>query len=141
MNRFFGAATFFAAFAGVALAQNSAVGNWQYVDGTKTTYITTTEEGGQLKAKITKVAKDGKDDPSAACAKCSGDSKDKPMAGLLILWDTKKDGDNWKDGKLLDPDSGRVVNGKVEIIEGGKKLNVRGNVAFISKTQVWSRMP
>jgi uncharacterized protein (DUF2147 family) len=128
-------------FAAAALAQNSAVGNWQYVDGTKTTYIRTFEDGGQLKATIEKVTKAGADDPAATCAKCTGDSKDKPMQGLLILWDTKKDGDNWKDGKLLDPDSGRIVAGKVEIAEGGKKLNVKGSVAFISKTQVWVRIP
>jgi uncharacterized protein (DUF2147 family) len=128
-------------FAGVMLAQNSAVGNWQYVDGNKITYITTAEDGGALKATITKVTKDGKEDPAAACSKCSAENKDKPLKGLLILWDTKKDGDvNWKEGKLLDPDSGRVVNGKVEVAEGGKKLNVKGNVAFISKTQIWTRV-
>lgn len=124
--------------AAAALAQGSAVGNWKYVDGSKTTYIKTYEEGGQLKATIEKVTKDGKDDPSAVCDKCSGDSKGKPMAGLLILWDTKKDGaTNWKEGKLMDPESGRVVTGKVEVLEGGQKLNVKGSVAFLSKTQVW----
>ena len=130
-----------AIFAAASMAQNSAVGNWQYVDGTKTTYIKTFEEGGQLKATIEKVTKAGVDDPAATCAKCTGDNKDKPMKGLLILWDTKKDGNNWKDGKLLDPDSGRIVTGKVEITEGGKALNVKGSVAFISKTQVWVHVP
>lgn len=125
--------------ASAALAQNPAVGNWTYVDGPKTTYITTEEEGGQLKAKITKVTKDGKDDPSATCAKCSDANKDKPLAGLTILWDTKKDGPNYKDGKLLDPESGRLVKGAVEVMDGGKKLNVKGSVAFISKTQVWTK--
>jgi uncharacterized protein (DUF2147 family) len=123
--------------AAAALAQNPAVGKWQYVDGSKITYITTSEEGGQLKATITGVSKDGKDDPTATCSKCSGENKDKPLAGLMILWDTKKDGANWKDGKLLDPDSGRLVTGKVEVVDGGMKLNVKGSVAFISKTQVW----
>ena len=126
--------------AAASLAQTSAVGNWQYVDGTKITYIKTVEEGGQLKATITKISKDGKDDLAAACNKCSGENKDKPMAGLLILWDTKKDGANWKDGRLLDPDSGRIVSGKVEVAEGGKKLNVKGSVAFISKTQAWTKV-
>lgn len=128
-------------FAAAVLAQNSAVGNWQYVDGTKTTYIKTFEEGGQLKATIERVTKGGTEDPAAACGKCSGENKDKPMKGLVILWDTKKDGDNWKDGRLLDPDSGRIVNGKVELTEGGQKLNVKGSVAFITKTQVWTRIP
>jgi uncharacterized protein (DUF2147 family) len=129
-------ATFCAA---AALAQNPAVGNWTYVDGPKTTYITTTEDGGQLKATITRVTKDGKDDAGATCGKCSDANKDKPLAGLLILWDTKKDGANYKEGKLLDPESGRLVKGAVEVLDGGKKLNVKGSVAFISKTQVWNK--
>lgn len=127
--------------AAIALAEPSAVGNWQYVDGTKITYIKTVEEGGQLKATITKVSRDGKEDPAAVCAKCGEDGKGKPLAGLLILWGTKKDGAmNWKDGKLLDPDSGRVVNGKVEVMDGGNKLNVKGSIAFLSKTQAWTKV-
>lgn len=137
MIKVFAIATFCAA---AALAQNPAIGNWTYVDGTKTTYITTMEEGGALKAQITKVTKDGKDDPAATCAKCSDANKDKPLAGLVILWDTKKDGANYKEGKLLDPDSGRLVKGAVEVIDGGRKLNVKGSVAFISKTQVWTKV-
>ena len=123
-----------------ALAGGPAEGNWQYIDGPRTTFIRTYEEGGQLKAVIEKVTKGGQEDASAVCDKCSGENKGKPMKGLLILWDTKKDGDNWKEGKLLDPDSGRVVKGAVEIADGGKKLNVKGSVAIISKTQAWVKV-
>ena len=137
MMKLFAMSTLFAA---AALAQGPAVGNWQYVDGPKTTFIRTYEEGGQLKAVIEKVTKGGQEDAAAACDKCSGDTKGKPMKGLLILWDTKKDGDNWKEGKLLDPDSGRIVNGKVEVMDGGKKLNVKGSVSIISKTQAWIKV-
>ena len=137
MLKVFAIATFCAA---AALAQDTAVGNWQYVNGPKTTYITTTEEGGQLKAKITKVTKDGKDDPTAVCGSCSDENKGKPLAGLQILWDTRKDGKNWKEGKLLDPEGGKIVKGAVEVLEGGKKLNVKGSIAFLSKTQVWTRV-
>jgi len=28
-----------------------------------------------------------------------------------------------------------------EVADGGKKLNVKGNVAFISKTQAWVKIP
>lgn len=130
-----------AVFAGSLLAQgNPTVGNWTYTDGAKTNYIRTYEEGGQLKAVIEKATKNGQEDPTATCAKCSGDNKDKPLKGLLILWDTKKDGDAWKEGKLLDPEGGRLVSGHVEATEGGKKLVVKGSVSIISKTQVWTRV-
>jgi len=33
-----------------------------------------------------------------------------------------------------------VRGGQVEVLEGGAKLNVKGSVAFLSKTQVWSRV-
>ena len=88
------------------------------------------------------MTKGGQEDASATCSKCSGDGpSDKPMKGLLILWDAKKDG-----GKLERrvsfsiPKAASVVTGKVEIAEGGKKLNVKGSVAFISKTQVWTAL-
>ena len=129
-----------ALFAAAAVAQSSSAGNWQYVDGTKTTSIRTYEEGGQLKAVIEKVTKAGQEDPGATCEKCSGENKGKSLKGLVILWDTKKDGDNWKEGKLLDPDSGRLVNGATELVEGGKKMNVKGSVSIIHKTQVWVRV-
>ena len=29
----------------------------------------------------------------------------------------------------------------VRPIEGGKKLNVRGSIAFLGKTQTWERVP
>lgn len=133
--------TISAVFAAAALAQTSSVGNWTYVDGPKTTFIRTFEESGQLKAVIEKVTKGGQEDASATCAKCAGENKDKPLKGLTILWDTKKDGANWKDGKLLDPDGGRLVSGATELIEGGKKMNVKGSVSIIHKTQLWIRVP
>ena len=129
-----------AVFAAPALAQNASVGNWTYVDGPKTTYIKTYEESGQLKAVIEKVVKGGQEDAAATCAKCSGENQNKPLKGLIILWDTKKDGENWKDGKLLDPDGGRLVSGATELVDGGKKMNVKGSVSIIHKTQVWTRV-
>jgi uncharacterized protein (DUF2147 family) len=122
-----------------ASAQNSAVGLWKNVEGEKTTLIRTYEEGGKLAGKVEKVLKNGAEDKDAKCAKCKDDNKDKPMAGLRLIWDMQKDGEKWTGGKLLDPESGRVVNCKIETAEGGKKLMVKGSVAIISKTQTWTR--
>ena len=122
-----------------ASAQNSAVGLWKNVEGEKVTLIRTYEEGGKLAGKVENVLKNGAEDKDAKCAKCKDENKDKPMAGLRLIWDMQKDGEKWTGGKLLDPESGRVVNCKIETAEGGKKLVVKGSVAIISKTQTWTR--
>jgi uncharacterized protein (DUF2147 family) len=62
------------------------------------------------------------------------------MDGMRLLWDVRKDGDKWSGGKLLDPESGRIVNCKLEMADGGKKLLVKGSIAMLSKTQTWARV-
>jgi len=114
-------------------AQDSAIGLWKNVESDKVTLIRTYEEGGKLLGKIEKVLKNNVEDTAATC------NKDKPMAGLQLIWDMQKDGDRWSGGKLLDPETGRVVNCRLETEEGGKVLKVRGSIAFLSKTQTWTR--
>ena len=128
-----------AALASPGFAQ-SAVGLWKNTEPTKVTLIRITEEGGKLDGKIEKVLKNDVEDKDAKCVKCKDDNKDKPMAGLRLIWDMKKDGDKWSGGKLLDPETGRIVNCKIETADGGKKLVVKGSVAMISKTQNWTRV-
>jgi len=123
-----------------AFAQNSAVGLWKNVEPNKVTMIRTYEEGGHLLGKVEKVLKNDVEDKEAKCVKCKDENKDKPMAGLQLIWDMRKDGEKWTGGKLLDPETGRVVNCKLETADGGKKLVVKGSVAIMSKTQTWTRV-
>ena len=136
---------FFALVLGVfeapALAQSGpAVGLWQNQEPEKTVIIRTYEENGKLLGKIEKLIKGGKEDGEAKCVKCQGDSKDKPIKGLLMIWDLTKDGDRWAGGKILDPDDGKIYKCRITPIEGNKKLEVRGSVAIFSKTQTWTRL-
>jgi len=128
-----------AMLAGPAVAQNSAVGLWKNAEPDKVTLIRISEEGGKLVGKIEKVLKNNVEDTTARCAKCKDEIKDKPMVGLQLMWDMEKDGNRWSGGKLLDPETGRVVNCRLETEEGGKVLKVRGSIAFLSKTQTWTR--
>jgi uncharacterized protein (DUF2147 family) len=120
-------------------AQNSAIGLWKNVDANRVTFIRTYEEGGKLLGKVEKVLTNDVELKDAKCAKCKDENKDKPMTGLRLIWDMQKDGDKWTGGKLLDPESGRIVNCKIETVEGGKKLIVKGSVSILSKTQTWTR--
>lgn len=132
-------ASVLAAFTLPAFAQNTPVGLWKSVEADKVTMIRISEEGGKLSGKVEKVLRNNVEDKEVKCTKCKDDLKDKPMAGLRLIWDMSKDGEAWSGGKLLDPETGRVVNCKLETAEGGKKLNVKGSVSFLSKTQTWAR--
>jgi uncharacterized protein (DUF2147 family) len=137
------AATLLIASAG-ATAQMSPVGTWTSLDdktGETKSQIQITETGGVVSGRIEKLLRKGaKQD--AVCVECSDDRKDKPMIGLEIIRGAKKvDGkDVWEDGKILDPENGKTYTLRLTPIEGGKKLEVRGSVLGIGRTQTWVRV-
>ena len=47
----------------------------------------------------------------------------------------------WSGGFVLDPDNGTTYNSKVEVIDGGGKLEVRGfiGLSLFGRTQTWMR--
>jgi len=100
------------------------------------------EENGSLYGKIEKLINPDPHDPDPRCNRCEGELKDKPLVGLRILWDFKKDGDRWSGGKVLDPDNGKIYKCYLAMENGGKKLKVRGfiGVSVLGRTQYWLRV-
>lgn len=131
------------ACASAAMAQMTPVGRWHTIDdktGEVKSEILITDNAGVLTGRIEKLLR--KDaDQKAVCKECSDDRKDKPMLGLEIVRGAKKaDGkDVWEDGKILDPENGKNYTLRLTPIEGGKKLEVRGSVFGIGRTQTWVR--
>jgi len=127
-----------------AFAQMTPVGLWQSADektGEAKSQIRIAESGGVLNGRIEKLLrKEAKQD--AVCDECSDDRKGKPMIGLEIIRGAKKaDGkDVWEDGKVLDPENGKNYTLRLTPIDGGKKLEVRGSVLGIGRTQTWTRV-
>ncbi len=138
----------FALFSGLLslplLAQMSPVGTWRSIDdktGEPKAEIRIVDTGGVLTGRIEKrLLKSAK--PEDVCDKCSDDRKDKPLLGLEIIRGAKKaaDKDVWEDGKILDPENGRNYTLRLTPIEDGKKLEVRGSVFGIGRTQTWVRV-
>ncbi|MEJ8811771.1 DUF2147 domain-containing protein [Variovorax ureilyticus] len=128
-----------------AMAQMSPVGLWRSVDdktGESKAEIRIAESAGGLQGRIEKtLRKDAK--PDAACDECTDDRKGKPMVGLDIIRGGKKaEGkDVWEGGKILDPENGKEYRASFTPIDGGKKLEVRGYLGPLWRTQTWSRMP
>ncbi|GAB4396818.1 MAG: DUF2147 domain-containing protein [Rhodoferax sp.] len=121
------------------------VGTWHSIDdktGELKSQIAITESGGVLTGRIEKLLRKNADQ-AAVCKECTDDRKDKPLLGLEIIRGAKKvEGkDQWEGGKILDPENGKEYTLRLTPIEDGKKLEVRGSVLFISRTQTWVRVP
>ncbi|AKC85691.1 DUF2147 domain-containing protein [Pseudoxanthomonas suwonensis] len=131
-----------AAAAGSAMAADSAVGRWKTVDSDtgkpKSIVEITQSADGTLSGHIVELLDPSK--PNPVCDKCSDDRKNKPITGMEIIRGMKpQGGGKYAGGTILKPDEGKVYKSKIELVEGGKKLEVSGCVAFICKSQTWLR--
>ena len=126
----------------LALAQaDSPVGLWKSIDDeTKQpkALIRIAEQGGVLVGRIEKILTDKAD---AVCELCTDDRKGKRVQGMTILTGLKKDGEEWSGGEVLDPNNGKIYKAKAKLVDGGRKLDVRGfiGVALLGRTQTWLR--
>ena len=74
------------------------------------------------------------------CVGCKDDRKGKPILGMEIIRGLVKDGDEFTDGTITDPKTGKTY--KCTITKAGDKLNVRGymGVSILGRTQVWQKV-
>jgi len=79
--------------------------------------------------------------PNPICDLCEGALKDKPIIGMTILRGLRRDSDGYGGGTILDPDEGRTYRCTVMLLDGGRKLEVRGYVGLplLGRTQIWVR--
>ena len=125
-----------------ATAADSVVGRWKTIDGEtgkpKSIVEITQAANGTINGHIVELLNPSK--PNPACDKCKDDRKNKPITGMEIIRGMKADGGGeYSGGTILKPDEGKVYKSKMELIEGGKKLEVSGCIAFICKSQTWLR--
>lgn len=100
-------------------------------------------EERNLKGKIVKLFPKPGEDPDPKCTKCKGDNKDKQIFGMEILWNFVGQGRNWKSGKILDPDNGKVYHCKMTLSEDGKTLKIFGYIKMlikIGRSESWIRV-
>lgn len=123
---------------------NSPVGLWQNIDdvsGKPRALIRITESDGTLKGVIEKAFPAPSEDQNPKCGKCDGVNKNASIVGLTILSGLRKDGEEYTDGEILDPDNGKVYSSKVHLTDNGKKLSVRGYIGtpLLGRSQTWVR--
>lgn len=131
-------------FGAPALAADlTPVGTWTTIDDSThkpKSIVAISESNGKLQGKVVQVLQ-SEDGPHPTCKACTGDKKDQPIEGMMIMWDVAKDGDVWDGGRILDPKSGKVYKVKLTVTDNGQKLDVHGYIGFalLGRSQVWER--
>jgi uncharacterized protein (DUF2147 family) len=83
-------------------------------------------------------------DPKEAneiCERCSDDRKNKRVVGMVVMRNMRKHGSEYRDGDILDPDTGLIYSCRFRLEDGGRKLVVRGfiGISLLGRSQVWLR--
>jgi hypothetical protein len=131
-------------YCGMTFAQvtDPAVGVWKTIDdktNEPSSLIKIDEVNGKLEGTIIKTFPKPNEKPLVYCTLCKDDRKDKPILGMKIMTDLKRDKPGaWSDGRILDPEEGEIYRVKITT-EDGKKMDVRGYIGFplLGRTQVW----
>jgi uncharacterized protein (DUF2147 family) len=119
----------------------SPVGTWKTIDdnsGQARSQVEIYESNGKIYGKITDLLLKSND---TLCDECEGSKKNQPVVGMVIIEDLKPYEAYWKDGTILDPESGSTYNCSIWFEEGDTdELKVRGkHWTGIYRTQTWYR--
>jgi len=118
------------------------VGLWSPLDrsGKPVGLVAIYEKNGQYYGRIEPLTPT--DDRSARCTHCRGDRKDQPMDGLVLMRHLHYRDGKYVGGDILDPRTGRIYGCELHLIDGGRKLVMRGylGIPMLGMSQVWQRM-
>jgi uncharacterized protein (DUF2147 family) len=130
-----------------AAAQPTPAGLWKTIDDStkaERSHVRITETNGVITGRIEKLlGPDAK--PDAVCDDCSGADKGKPIVGMTIIRDIKKNAEHdglWDGGTILDPNNGKTYKLRLKPSEDGKKLEVRGYIGapMFGRSQTWLKV-
>lgn len=137
-------AAFLALASGVADAStlDTALGRWKTIDektGEPKAVVEITQAGDSLRGRIVELLNPSR--PHPVCDNCEGDRHNQPIEGMTILWGGRIDDGRWVDGKILDPETGKVYSAQAEPADDGQHLKVRGYIglSLIGRSQEWTR--
>lgn len=124
------------------VAQKPVVGKWKTIDdntGEAKSIIEIFERGGKLYGKVLQIL-DPTAKPDPVCDKCPADDPrfNKKIIGMEIIQGLVKDGDEYSEGTILDPEPGKIYRCKLWL--EGQDLQVRGYWGPFYRTQTWKRV-
>lgn len=124
------------------LSAQSITGKWKTVDdktGKVESVIEIYKKDGKYYGKVVRLFIDPNDkDQNPVCFNCTDYRKNQKILGMEIITAMEYDSKNkeYKNGKILDPESGDIYTCKLWIDNSGN-LKVRGYLYFFYRTQTW----
>jgi uncharacterized protein (DUF2147 family) len=124
--------------------EQTPIGLWKNLDditGKPRALIRIVDLDGELQGRIEKIFFEPGEDQHPKCIKCEGALKDQPTLGMLILSGFSANGGEYTNGKILDPNNGKLYKSRMTLEEDGKKLIVRGyiGIPLMGRSQTWLR--
>ena len=128
-------------FTSVLIGKSQVTGFWRTVDdrtGSEKSVIEIYEQGDRLHGRIIKLLSGA---TYTTCENCTGELKGKPLIGMNIFYDLEKSESGRIDGKVLDPNNGKLYSCYLEMA-GPDVLKLRGyiGVTSLGRTQYWYRV-
>lgn len=121
-------------------------GMWQSIDdktgAPKALVEIRKEANGTYAGKIVKITPRAGYTPKETCVDCPAPYTNKPILGLDVMTGLKQgEGLNYVNGRILDPNSGKIYSMKAKLSSNGKRLHLRGyvGVSALGRNQIWIR--
>ena len=145
MKKQFISALFFSVLSSLAFAED-ITGLWQTIDdktgAPKGQVEIRKEANGTFVGKVSKITPRTGYTPKEICVDCPAPYTNKPILGMDVLTGLKQgQGSNYVNGRILDPNTGKIYSMKAKLSANGKRLHLRGyvGVSVLGRNQIWIR--
>jgi uncharacterized protein (DUF2147 family) len=145
MKKQFISALFFSVLSSLAFAED-ITGLWQTIDdktgAPKGQVEIRKEANGTFVGKVIKITPRTGYTPKEICVDCPAPYTNKPILGMDVLTGLKQgQGSNYVNGRILDPNTGKIYSMKAKLSANGKRLHLRGyvGVSVLGRNQIWIR--
>ncbi len=120
----------------------TVIGKWKTIDdetGKAKSIVEVYEKSGKIYGKVVEILEE--ENKNRVCENCSGEDKNKPILGMIVIKGLSKVGKEYKKGKILDPKNGKLYQCFITL-DGDDKLKVRGfiGISLFGRTQYWYRI-
>lgn len=126
----------------ISTQAQTVIGKWKTIDdetGQPKSIVEIYEKSGKIYGRVIEIL--DKEHKKSVCSNCSGDDKNKPILGMVVIKGLSKQGNEYRSGKILDPKNGKLYKAIVAL-ESKDKLKVRGyiGISLLGRTQYWYRL-